>query len=123
MKMAATARITRNDATLIAYDTDPRVRAIESFNETHRRQRMHGMMETAADAALATGGLFLANASMHLGMGLPDGRNGIALGGAMLAGGMIWVTRKLSKRNDQRDPAGSARRPILVAIDGERSVA
>jgi hypothetical protein len=116
--MGAPARITR-DQMFVAHTTDARERAIESFRITRRRHRTRGTVDTIADAVMATGGLVLANAGLRFGLGLPEGRNGLALGGALLASGMIWISRHVRRGGHLKDPAGSAARPVLIWSDEE----
>ena len=68
---------------------------------------------------MATGGLILANAALHLNVGLPQGRNGLALGGALLASGLAWITRSRRSSLDPKDPATSAAMPLYIRMDAE----
>lgn len=117
--MGAPARIIQSEPIFAVHATDPRERAVTSYLEVRRRRRTRGLIDTAADAAMAGGGLLLANAAMHLGMGLPEGRNGLALGGMFLASGIIWLTRLVHQGGDRKDPAQAARLPALVALEAE----
>ncbi|MCA1834369.1 MAG: hypothetical protein LC750_16865 [Actinobacteria bacterium] len=116
--MATPAEVMSSQA-FTAYETDPRERAIASFRITRRRNRTRGMLDTVADAVMATGGLIAANAGLHFGLGLPEGRNGLALGGALLASGMVWISRHVRGGGRLNDPAGSASRPVLIWSDEE----
>lgn len=118
--MATPARIMES-ARLALHPSYTRERAIEAFKVTRRRRRLRSTYDTVADAALATGGLVLANATLQFGMGLPEGRNGIALGGALVAGGMLWLTRIVRGGGGRKDPAVSAAVPLLMVVDTEQA--
>lgn len=123
--MGAPVRVIENRM-FVVHESDPRERAVASFRATRRRVRARGLADTVADAVMATGGLVLANAGLHFGLGLPQGRNGIALGGTLLASGMVWLTRHLRAGGHHKDPAASAARPVLLWSadeDGVRSAA
>lgn len=116
--MATPARIM--EATKISLHTSySRDRAVAAFQQTRRRRRIRTTYDTIADAALATGGLVLANATMSFDMGLPEGRNGIALGGTLVAAGLMWLTRLVRSGGNRKDPATSAAVPLLVVMDAE----
>lgn len=109
------------EATRISLGTSyARERAVEVFNTTRRRRRVRATYDTIADAALATGGLVLANATMGFGMGLPEGRNGIALGGSLVAAGLMWLTRLVRSGGSRKDPAMGAEIPMLIITEPEQ---
>lgn len=114
--MATPAEVMRNRSFAVV-TVDPRERAVASFRETRRRRRARGAIDTAVDAVMATGGIIVANAALHLNVGLPEGRNGLALGGALLAAGMAWITRKVRGVTDPSDPAASQAQPLYHRID------
>ena len=111
--MAATARVIRTDRFTVDVN-DLRARAVSSFQQTQHRRRVRGLLDTAADAVMASGAIVTANAALHLGVGLPSGRNGVALGGALLAAGMAWITRHVRTGGHSTDPAATAPVPMLV---------
>lgn len=62
------------------------------------------IVDTVADAIMATGGILLANVSLDLKLGLPQGIGGIAMGVAMLGiGAAIALARRV--RTVEPDPA------------------
>ena len=62
--------------------------AEHAWRAARRRRGTAAVVGSAADAAIATGGLLFANATFGLGIGLPAGRAGIACGAALIASGV-----------------------------------
>jgi len=67
-------------------------RANEAWRQTRRRRTTGAIVGTASDAATAAGGLVIANAALSLGIGLPSGIAGLALGASILAMGLAGFT-------------------------------
>jgi hypothetical protein len=67
--------------------------AIATWQQARRRRTAGSAIERVADGLTASGGIVLANAALSLGLGLPAGRLGAALGGSLLAGGLTWIMR------------------------------
>ncbi|HEX9713371.1 MAG TPA: hypothetical protein VGB52_12590 [Actinomycetota bacterium] len=75
--------------------------AMLAWQHGARRRRIAGAAERAADAALAAGGIVLANAATPLGLGLPSGRPGTALGMSLLGAGFAWMLRNRPGRHTE----------------------
>lgn len=83
--------------------------ADEAFRTGRRRRAARGAVDTLLDAALAIGGLVLANAALRLGLGLPEGRAGISLGLAVLSLAVAAVTG--TRRRTTRHA-----RPVVIPV-------
>lgn len=68
--------------------------ATMAWDAGHRRRRASAGMERCIDAVMASGGLLMVNAAGSLNLGLPEGRMGISLGGALLAAGVAHIARR-----------------------------
>lgn len=78
--------------------------AIRAYQARERGRRITGFIDRVADAAMAVGGLLLANAAFPLGFNLPTGQIGLSLGGLLLAAGVAWMKR----------PVRAARTPAIT---------
>lgn len=97
-----------------ALDAASRDTAVAAFRATRRRRAARATADTAADAAMASGGLAIANVALNLKLGLPGGAAGLAMGAALLAiGAAIALMRR--GRGGGDDPA-TARTPVRVIV-------
>ena len=90
--------------------------AMRAYAAGRRRRSVCGVLERAADALLAAGGLLLANAALPLGLGLPVGRLGLSLGAAMVCAGLAWITRHRGHR-------ARPERPVVIRLAAPGTVA
>jgi len=94
--------------------------AARAYRRGHARRTALGAMERAADGVLAAGGLLIANASMSLGLGLPDGTVGTTLGMSLLGAGIAWMSRHRRARTAHPQHEGSlamsAPQPRLATV-------
>lgn len=77
--------------------------AIHAYESRARGRRISSIVDRIADAAMAVGGLLLANSVLPLGFNLPAGQIGMSAGGALVAAGVAWMKR----------PVRAARIPIV----------
>lgn len=66
--------------------------AITAWDTGNRRRRARAGLDRCIDGTMASGGLLVVNAIASLNLGLPDGRAGMSLGGALLASGLAWMS-------------------------------
>jgi hypothetical protein len=101
--------------------------AARAYSRGRARRTALGAVERAADGVLAAGGLFLANASMSLGLGLPDGTVGTTLGFSLLGAGIAWMSRhrrgRIARPQHEASIALSAPQPRLAAATPLRRAA
>lgn len=118
---AATIRsLIRTDSTL-AVATEGRERALSAWRASKRRRLAVGTADAVADAAFATGGLMVANALLHLNIGLPAGRMGVMLGIILVAVGALIVKATSRHTTHRPDPATSAQ-PVVIRLDEPATV-
>lgn len=67
--------------------------AAATWEHGHRRRLLAATIERTADAAIAAGGLLVANGALPLDLGLPAGATGISLGAGLVCAGLAWMTR------------------------------
>lgn len=85
--------------------------AILAWEEGSRRRRLGNAAERVADAVLAAGGIVMADATMSLGLGLPAGRSGFAIGASLASAGFAWMIRGRARRT----PVPQRALPVRVA--------
>lgn len=68
--------------------------AVMAWDAGHRRRRASAGLERCVDAVMASGGMLVVNAAGALNVGLPEGRAGLSLGGALLAAGFAHLTHR-----------------------------
>lgn len=89
-----------------------------------RRTRVRAASQLAdrlADGMFAAGGIFLADATFPLNLGLPQGRIGLSLGGALVAGAFAWMKRHAG--SVRRSPAPAPVRTELATVYAFRRAA
>lgn len=67
-----------------------------------------------ADGMFAAGGIILADATFPLTLGLPQGRIGLSLGGALIAGAFAWMKRHAGGRARPIRAPRSELAPVIV---------
>lgn len=72
--------------------------AIEVYQRRTRSRALAAVTDRIADGMFAAGGILLADATFALNLGLPQGRLGASLGGALIAGSLAWMKRHQTKR-------------------------
>ena len=90
--------------------------AVAAFRSTRRRRLVRATADTAADAAMATGGLALINVALRLNLGLPGGTAGLAMGAGLLAIGAAIAMRRRNTRGGT-DPASAAMPVRVIKLD------
>lgn len=93
-----------------------RDRAIAAYRTMRRQRITRAGLEAVADASMASGGLALANVSLHLDLGLPDGIAGIALGAALVCVGAAIAALHRGRRGGT-DPAAAATPARIIVLD------
>jgi hypothetical protein len=81
--------------------------ATMAWDAGHRRRRASAGLERGVDGVMATGGMLIVNAVAGLNLGLPAGRAGMSLGGALLAAGMAHLTHRRRRVTRARAAAPS----------------
>ena len=98
------------EMTVMPLNAEQRISAATvAWHEGARRRRRTGIVEGAADALLAGGGLVMANATMSLELGLPAGRAGLSLGIGLASAGAAWIMRHRARKAPIPAPAVDAR--------------
>ena len=96
----------------------------EAFRIGRRRRAARSIVESAADGAIAGGGLLLANAASQMGLGLPEGALGLSLGTGLLSLGIAWLARhRRSPSRPERARPALVRMPLRTASVTARAVA
>lgn len=98
------------------YEAASRQTAIDAFRTTRRRRLTRATIDTAADAAMATGGLALTNVALRLNIGLPDGIAGLALGAGLLAAGAAIALGRRGRRGGT-DPSAAPIPTRVIVLD------
>lgn len=101
------------------FDAASRRTAVAAFRSTRRRRITRATLDSAADAAMATGGLALTNVALRLNLGLPDGIGGLALGAGLLAAGAAIALRGRGRRGGT-DPSSAAIPMQIIVLDRPR---
>lgn len=70
-----------------------------AWDAGNRRRRASAGLERSIDGVMATGGMLVVNAIGGLNLGLPEGRAGLSLGGALLAAGLAHMTHRRQRRS------------------------
>lgn len=97
-------------------DAAARDTAVAAYRSTRRRRAARATADTAADAAMASGGLAIANVALNLKLGLPSGASGLVMGAALLAiGAAIALIRR--GRSGGTDPATSMTPMRVIVLD------
>lgn len=91
-------------------------RAMNAWRASKRRRFATGTADAVADAAFATGGLMVANAVLHLNVGVPSGRLGVLLGIVLVAVGAAIAKASSRHTSNRPDPANSAQ-PVVIRLD------
>lgn len=68
--------------------------ATMAWDAGHRRRRATAGLERCIDGVMAGGGMLVVNAVASLNLGLPEGRAGLSLGGALLAAGAAHLAHR-----------------------------
>jgi uncharacterized iron-regulated membrane protein len=76
--------------------------AIEVYQRRTRSRALAAVTDRIADGMFAAGGILLADATFALNLGLPQGRVGASLGGALIAGALAWMKRHATTRHTTR---------------------
>lgn len=72
--------------------------ALSAYEQRSRSRILTAITERIADGMFAAGGILLADATFPLHLGLPQGRVGLSLGGALVAGALAWMKRHAGGR-------------------------
>ncbi|HEX9696721.1 MAG TPA: hypothetical protein VGB64_10480 [Actinomycetota bacterium] len=110
----STPGMTRVASNRRALDAASRANAVAAFAATRRRRALRATADTAADAAMATGGLAIVNVALNLKLGLPGGAAGLAMGAALLGIGAAIALMRRGRRGGT-DPATAAM-PVRVIV-------
>ncbi|HVL33325.1 MAG TPA: hypothetical protein VM600_07060 [Actinomycetota bacterium] len=95
--------------------------AVDAWTVAQRRRRTVHTFDRLADAAFASGGLVLANATLSLELNLPVGSCGGALSVALIAGALSWMSRSKRARTTAQ-PRPARRAPARAhRIAGQRA--
>ncbi|MFP5224436.1 MAG: hypothetical protein ACLGH3_02585 [Actinomycetota bacterium] len=96
--------------------------AIEVYQQRTRSRALAAVTDRIADGMFAAGGILLADATFALNLGLPQGRVGASLGGALIAGALAWMKRHSSRsqqanRARRVQPQPQPRLAIVIPFD------
>jgi hypothetical protein len=91
--------------------------AAATWQQGHRRRLLAASAERTADAAIAAGGLLVANGTLSLQLGLPAGATGISLGAGLVCAGLAWMSRHRAHRaTPPHEGATAMRTPAIGTI-------